>query len=221
MALHIQTSNDFIPSAVRFSAIKKNKNGGRTVYLNSAAGNKLLIQLPFMRSPFGVSTYIDEATNRTSYSLDLSFDADNEDAVKLQKKLSDLDELIVNTVATNSKEWLGKPYNVAVLKEALYKPLIRGGKEQYASTLKLKVLKKDNGDFVPEAYDTARKQISVDTIEKGQKVLCIVDLSSIWFIDNKFGVSVRLQQVLVEQSTKLPSFAFVGLAAENNEVDDE
>ena len=38
-----------------------------------------------------------------------------------------------------------------------------------------------------------------------------------WFIDNKFGVSVRLSQVLCGESNKLPKFAFQGL--ENN--DDE
>ena len=46
------------------------------------------------------------------------------------------------------------------------------------------------------------------TIEKGQKVMCIVDINQIWFIDNKFGISARLQQVLLEPSKKLPSFAF-------------
>ena len=38
-----------------------------------------------------------------------------------------------------------------------------------------------------------------------------VDVNQIWFIDNKFGVSVRLSQVLCQQSAKLPSFAFQGL----------
>jgi hypothetical protein len=42
--------------------------------------------------------------------------------------------------------------------------------------------------------------------------MCIVDFNQIWFIDNKFGVSVRLSQVLCEKSQKLPSFAFQGVA---------
>ena len=64
--------------------------------------------------------------------------------------------------------------------------------------------------------------VPLDTVEKGQKVMAIVDVSSIWFIDNKFGVTVRLQQALLEQSTKLPSFAFQGLdLPEEEEVDEE
>ena len=77
--------------------------------------------------------------------------------------------------------------------------------------MKLKILTKSDGSFVPEAYNMQRERVSLDTIEKGQKVLAIIDLNQIWFIDNKFGVTIRLQQVLLEQSEKLPSFAFQGL----------
>tara|TARA_Y100000389_G_scaffold64099_1_gene60107 strand:- start:474 stop:1160 length:687 start_codon:yes stop_codon:yes gene_type:complete len=225
MSLAIKEISKFSPASVGFSTLRKNKNGGKTVYINSGDNKKNYIQFPFMRSPFGLSTFTDEGTGRTTYSLDLSFDSDNEDAMLVHSKLKELDEIIVNTVAKNSKEWLGKEFNVAVLKEALYKPMVRPGKEQYPSTMKLKILTKPDGTFVPEAYTMQRESTPVDSIEKGQKVMCIVDLSSIWFIDNKFGVTMRLQQCLLEQSTKLPSFAFQGLdlpePEEDGEVDEE
>ena len=147
---------------------------------------------------------------------------DNAEAMELHDKLKELDEIIVNTVAENSKEWLGKEFNVAVLREALYKPIVRPGKEPYPSTLKLKVATKPDGSFVPEAYNMQKEQVSLDTIEKGQKAMAIVDVSSIWFIDNKFGVTIRLQQTLLEQSTKLPSFAFQGVdLPDAGEVDED
>ena len=59
---------------------------------------KLYLQLPFMRSPFGLSAFTDEATNKTSYSLDLSFDTDNEDAMISRLSLQRLDEIILKTV---------------------------------------------------------------------------------------------------------------------------
>lgn len=211
MSLSIQRSSEFSPASVGFSKLRKNKNGGKTVYLNGGDNKKLYLQLPFMRSPYGLSAFTDEGTGRTSYSLDLSFDPDNAEAMDLHNKLKDLDEKIVNTVAQNSKEWLGKEFNVTVLREALYKPLVRPGKEPYPSTLKLKVATKPDGSFVPEAYNMQRQSVSLDTVEKGQRVMAIVDVSSIWFIDNKFGVTVRLQQTLIEHSAKLPSFAFQGL----------
>ena len=220
MSLSIQQSSEFTSSAIKFSKLRKNKNGGKAVYINNSDGKKLYLQLPYMRSPYGLSTFTDESTGRTSYSLDLSFDTDNAEASELCEKLKELDELVVNTVAKNSKEWMGKEFNVAVLKEALYKPLVRPSKEPYPSTVKLKILTKPDGSFVPEAYNTQRESIPLESIEKCQRVLTIIDLNQIWFIDNKFGVTVRLQQVLVEQSEKLPAFAFQGIAATNDVVDD-
>jgi hypothetical protein len=226
MSLTIQQSSEFSPASVQFSKFRKNKNGGKAVYLNAGDNKKIYVQLPFLRSPYGLSAYTDEATGRTSYSLDLSFDPDNSEAMELHTKLKELDDIIVNTVATNSKEWLGKEFNVAVLKEALYKPIVRPGKEQYPSTMKLKVLTKSDGSFVPECYNMNKQMVTLDSIEKGQKAMAIIDVNQIWFIDNKFGVTIRLQQVLFEQSVKLPSFAFQGLnlpdeEVEDNEVEDE
>jgi len=221
MSLSIQQSTEFSAASVQFSKLRKNKNGGKAVYLNAGDNKKLYIQFPFMRSPYGLSAFTDEGTGRTSYSLDLSFDSDNAEAMEVHDKLKELDDIIVNTVAANSKEWLGKEFNVAVLKEALYKPMIRPGKEQYPSTIKLKILTKPDGTFVPEAYSMSKQPVSLDTVEKGQKCMAIVDLNQIWFIDNKFGVTIRLQQVLLEQSAKLPSFAFQGLNLPDEEVDVE
>jgi hypothetical protein len=220
MSLSIQQSSEFSPASVQFSKLRKNKNGGKAVYLNAGDNKKLYVQLPFMRSPYGLSAYTDEATGRTSYSLDLSFDPDNAEAMDLHAKLTELDDIIVNTVAKNAKEWLGKDFNVAVLKEALYKPIVRPGKEPYPSTLKLKVLTKSDGSFVPECYNMSKQMVTLDSIEKGQKAMPIIDINQIWFIDNKFGVTIRLQQVLFEQSAKLPSFAFQGLDLPDD-VEDE
>jgi len=116
MSLSIQQSTEFSASSVQFSKLRKNKNGGKAVYLNAGDNKKLYIQFPFMRSPYGLSAFTDEGTGRTSYSLDLSFDPDNTEAMDLHEKLKELDDIIVNTIAENSKEWLGKEFNVAVSK---------------------------------------------------------------------------------------------------------
>jgi hypothetical protein len=219
--LSIQPSTEFNPSAVNFSKLRKNKNGGKAVYLNGDNNSKLFIQFPYMRAPFGLSTFVDENTKKTSYSLDLSFDPNDPEVDDLQKKLQQLDDAVIEMVAKNSQEWLGKKYNVAVIKEALYKPLVRPNKGDYPSTLKLKILTDNRtGDFVPEAYNHLREQVSMKNLEKGQKILTIVDINQIWFIDNKFGISIRLQQALLEPSKKLPAFAFLGVEDECEEVDE-
>ena len=103
MSLTIQQSTEFSPANVQFSKLRKNKNGGKAVYLNAGDNKKIYIQFPFMRSPYGLSAFTDEGTGRTSYSLDLSFDSENPEAMELHAKLKELDDIIVNTVAKNSK----------------------------------------------------------------------------------------------------------------------
>ena len=211
---------DFDSSAVCFSKIRKNKMGGKAVYLNGTNNSKIYLQLPYMRAPYGLGSYTDENTKKTTYSLDLSLDPNDPGSAMVLDKMQALDDLVVNTVAKNSEEWLGKKYNLAVMKEALYKPIVRPSKGDYPATIKLKVLVDRDGSFVPEAYNSLRENVSVDSIEKGQKVMTIIDISQIWFIDNKFGVTIRLQQVLLEPSKKLPSFAFQGVA-EGDEEEEE
>lgn len=226
MAQSIQQSTDFLPSAVIFSKIRKNKNGGRAVYLNGPGNSKIHLELPKMRAPFGLSTFTDEASKRMSYTLPLSFDADplTDD---FMNKMKTLDDMIVKMVAENSVEWLGKKYGIPVIKEALYKPIVTPGKGDYPATIKLKVLNDPKtGEFIPEAYNQQRENVDLNTIEKGQRIRCIIEINQIWFIDNKFGVSIRLQQCLLEPSKKLPRFAFKNVdepVAENaeDEEDDE
>lgn len=194
---------NFSADNVVFGDLKKNKLGGKYIPIDSSAGGKVLLQMPAMRAPFGLSSFTDAGSGKVSYSLDLSLDDPD-----VRAKLSELDELVVRHVTNNSQTFLGKPYKIEVIREALFKPLVRQGKGDYAPTLKLKVTTGRDGSFIPECYDAARQSCSLDTIEKGTTVYTIVEVSQIWFIDNKFGVSVRLQQVLKLPSSNLKGFAF-------------
>ena len=191
----IQRSSTFSPAGLKFCKLRKNRYGGKIVYLDE----KVNLQLPFMRAPFGLSSFTNQSTGQTTYSLDLSLDPDDD----LKAKLTELDDLVVKTVAENSTEWLGKELSVETLKQALYTPIVRPGKG-YPDTIKLKVLTAP----APECYTTEQEPIPLDEIEKGQRAMAIIELNSIWFVDSKFGVSLRLQQVMVEPSAKLPAFAF-------------
>jgi hypothetical protein len=197
--------------------------GGKAVYLSGSGTSKLYVQLPFMKAPYGLGSYTDENTQKTTYSLDLSLDPNDPAMVELEEKLKAFDERILDTVVANSQEWLGKKYTKAVLQEALFKPLVRPSKTgEYPATIKLKVLQDGkSGNFIPEAYNTRREQVPLDSIEKGQKVMAIIDINQIWFIDNKFGVTVRLQQCLLEPSKKLPAFAFQGVEEPEEEEEVE
>ena len=163
-----------------------------------------------MKAPFGISEYEDKASGRKSYSIDLSLDVADEQVKDLCTKLQALDEKVIDTVLANSATWLGKKYTKEMMKEVMYKPIVKvPNNPQYSSTIKLKILTDSSGDFVPDAYDSERNHIDLASIGSGDRVSAIMEICSIWFIDTKFGVTVRLSQLKTEPSTKITGFAFL------------
>jgi hypothetical protein len=193
-------------SSIVFSELKKNvNNAGKTIYINTIGG-KARFELPVLRAPFGLSSYTDSQTGKTSYSIDLSLE--NPDILDGFRKF---EKAVFDHVAKNSLEILGKVYTPEVIKAAdLFKSNIREGKEpgKYAPTLRLKVLTDRNGKFVPEAYNTKQELVDLATLQKGQKLATIVDINQVWIIDNKFGMTVRLVQTVMLPTNELKGFAF-------------
>jgi hypothetical protein len=208
MTQNIIKADQFSAESIQFSKVRKNKRGGKNLFVN-ADGKRFYLQLPELRAPFGLSKFEDENSGNVSYSLDLSLDGyDEEGSVKsLHDLLTNIDEQILDHVHSNSKELLGKEYNKDVL-EALYKPMVRvSDKGDYAPTIKLKVGHKD-GVFIPEAYTNDKQKTEMGNIEKGTRCKTLVEIAMIWFIDNKFGPSVRLSQAMVTPQAKLDGCAF-------------
>lgn len=188
-----------------FSGLRKNAKNGKMIYLNTGGGSKVYFELPVLRAPFGLSSFTDQKSGSVSYSLDVSLD--DETAIS---KIREIEEKVLAHVVNNSDELLGRTYSIDVIKQALFKSCIRESKDgKYAPTLKLKVLHND-GVFSVDAYDSKKKQTTLDALQKGQRVKTIIDFNQIWIIDNKFGMSVRLKQVMMMPTTELRGCAFGG-----------
>ena len=96
------------------------------------------------------------------------------------------------------------------MEEVMYRPLVKEPKDpQYAPMLKLKVYKDPSGDFTANAFNTNKEKVVLDQLEKGCTVTTIVEFTQIWFIDTKFGVTVKLNQMRTSPSNKLEDYAFL------------
>lgn len=199
----------FNATDVKFSDIRKNAKGGKAVYLNSNAGQKLIFQLPALRAPFGLSDFKDDQGKVQSYSLPLSLDKP-----EVVAALQALDERALDFITENSNELLGKKMSREVIKEGIYKPLVRpSSKDGYAPTMNLKVLMKD-GVIATEAYSAARQPVPLTDLEKGQSVSAIIDINQIWRTPAGVGVTVRVHQVMFAPTNKLKPCAFLAAADE-------
>lgn len=201
----------FKASDVSFGEIRTNKSGGKTVYLNAAAGGKLIFQLPQLRAFVGLSPFKNKQGEIQSWSLPLSLD--NPDVLAA---LKELDERALDFIEKNSESLLGKKMSRAVLVEGdKYKPIVKyGKKEGFAPSLNLKVLTNADGSFSTEAWNSDRASVPLSDIAKGQTVSAIIDIGSVWASPLGCGVSIRVIQVMLAPTTKLKPCAFLAAADE-------
>jgi hypothetical protein len=212
----VKNMNAFdVANNLSFSGLRKNAKGGKMMYLNTGGNTKVFFEMPVLRAPFGLSSFTDQKSGSVSYSLDVSMD----DPVAISK-IRDIEEAVLSHVVKNSEELLGRVYSIDVIKQALFKSCIRESKDgKYAPTLKLKVMHND-GVFSVDAYDATKKSTTLDALQKGQRVKTIVDFNQVWIIDNKFGLSVRLKQVMMMPTTELRGCAFSSGGGSDDGEDD-
>jgi hypothetical protein len=201
----------FNASDVTFSSVYKNAKGGKAVYLNGPGNQKLIFQLPQLRAPFGLSEYKDEGTGRVSYSLPLSLDKP-----EILEAFAKLDARVLDHIAANSEEILGKKMSREVIAEGMYKsPIKPSAKEGYAPVLNLKcIVDPKSGALVTAAYNSQREPVALNTLERGQALSAIIELNQIWRTPAGVGVSVRVHQVMFAPTSKLKPCAFLAPADE-------
>ena len=207
----LQMFSAFDAANVTFSDVRKNAKGGKAVYLNAAAGGKLIFQLPRLRAPFGLSEYKDESSGRISYTLPLSLDTP-----EILEAFAKLDARVLDYITEHSEELLGKKMSREVIAEGMYKsPIKQSSKEGYAPTLNLKVMTNiKDGSVATEAYNAQRQSVPLSDLEKGQALSAIIELNQIWRTPAGVGVSIRVHQVMFAPTTKLKPCAFLAPADE-------
>jgi hypothetical protein len=218
MAANIDNLMSFDVSNFTFSALRKNMKGGKSVYINvNGTTGRKFFRLPECRAPFGLSSYTDNTSGNVSYTLNISLDDST-----IVDKIREIEESVLKHVSSHSEEILGKKYNEDVIRQALFKSCVVESKDgKYAPTLKLKVMN-NNGVFDVSAFTHNRAETTIDTLQKGQHVKTLVDFNQVWIIDNKFGISIRLKQVMLSPTSNLKECAFDdGLKSEHSECDGE
>lgn len=209
--MKITKAQNLTADDLAFGDIRKNDLGGKFIPLKYSTGEKMYVQMPALRTPFGLSSMTDQTSGKTSYTVPLSFDLNDPKAQELVKVIEALDEKVVQHVHANCKALMGKQHKIDILREGLYRPILTASKdpEKYGPTLKLKVLQDRNtGTFVPEAFNNHKQPVDLDSLERGGTAESIVEFVHAYVIDGRIGVSVRLSQIKMSASNKLSGYAF-------------
>lgn len=207
MALRMIT--DFKVSDVVSSTVTSNKYGGKAIYLNGPGRSRLMFQLPPLKAIVGLKES-DIAPGTWNMPLSL----DNEAVLKV---FQELENFTIDSIVANSTELAGKKLTrESILSGDSWKPFIKTSKKEgYAPLLRMAPqVDRNTKKFITEAYNSSRELVPLETLDKGQRVSCIIEVASIWKSTMGYGLSIRLHQVMFSPTTKLAPCAFLAPADE-------
>lgn len=193
---------------ITYSSLKVLDNGAKLIWIANK-GAPLIMQLPKMSAPFGVSRWADDKTEK--YSLDLSFKGreTDENIQKAYDMFMALDKKIIRDAMENSPAWFKKKIASIDVMEALYHPIVRQPKDdKYAPTIKLPLAYADNA-FKCLAFDASKKVVNLADVNlKGAEVVSIVQCTGIWIAGGGAGCSWKVNQLKVFPKPSLNTYAF-------------
>lgn len=228
---------------IEFSDLKKKDDGPKRVFI-SYEGKPLTIQLSNVTVPFGLSVYNSKDKNDRSpqtvidlnninsnikYSLDFSLQ-NNEDFVDV---LRDLDDLIIETITKNSKEWIGNTMDEAVVRAATYSSQLRKSESEdesspYRFKVKcpfwkgvpgFKVFNKNKQEVVfHHKVDPNTINLDWGWAQKGMEVAAIATCQCLWIINKNVYCTWNLNMIRIDrESNRISDYAFL----DDNGVEDD
>ena len=143
-------------------------------------------------------------------------------------KLDEINKIVLDFVADHCEDLMGKKMSRESLADQYKSPFKPSTKEGYSPILNLKVITDPvSGSVKTESYDSTGTDVPLDTLEKGQSVTTLVEMSQIWRTPAGFGLTFRVHQVKFSAANKLPSRALVededeqSVHTEDEDDDDE
>ena len=222
-------AKDFNIANVGIGSVRTLDNGGKIVYLNYKS-NKLFLQTPKLKAPFGLSNW------EGKYSLDLSlsgYDGSVESVKTFYTALATLDEYMLDQGMQNGMAWFKRKMASTEVVDALYSRNVKFAKDKatgevtdkYPPTFKLSLPFRD-GKFACDVYDVKRNPLDLSSVElKGAKITAIAQCTGVWLAGGKFGCSWKVVQLLVEPQETIKGYAFKDIEdsanAGESDIEDE
>lgn len=201
--MSVITPSNFDSKKLTVSDIKKLDNGSSQVYINYD-GKRLRVQAPRLPVPMNASDY----QGNQKYKVQFSFKERNTNP-KVQayyNMLEQIDNFVVEQATKNAGKWFKMAGASKEMISLFYTPSIKvakdkdGNPKEYPPTQSV-ALKQRNGAFDTELYDNKKQLMEgvtpLEALRRGAEATPIMDASSIWVADKKFGLQWKLVQALV------------------------
>jgi len=228
------------PSNFKYSTPKTLSNGSRTVYITHNS-QKLSIQTPIMRLPYGVGEGYESAADKEkekdenkkppSYDLHVSFGGHDENP-KMKNLLDTMlaiETQVKQDAFNNRVQWLDDDFDgIEQVVNKLFTPIVKYDKDKqtkkvigkYPPTMKLKLpydVKTSKFQFQTEDMDN--NVVDFKMVQKnlrGGRGKFIIQLSGLWFAGGKFGCTWKVVNAKVE-GTVAKALKFIEDSDDENE----
>ena len=192
--------------------LKINEYNNRKIVISTNDDKPFRIQIPRMYMPFGVSGFTPEV-GQVKWNLDFSmngYDEENNYVKTFYDTLRQIEDKIIHTVAELSDKIFDKIYSYNELKSMFNSNI----KENLGHAPKFRVkVDTDIHDTLKAYVFDADKNRLKDEVSHGlysrNSGKSIVELSSVYFLNKKFGITWKLYQLMVFEPERLKGFQFV------------
>ena len=206
----ILSIEDWDVKALKFFPAKPSNGGGKNVnFISTQTSKPALINLP-ESVQYGINDYLNPNTQMRDGKFKMSMKIEDTTTIE---KLSALKDVLIDAAVQNSQSWFGKQMKRDIaefnLKFPLDYPNISATDKtpdlSKAPYLKLSVPNFPDSGWDIQVYDENRVRLfpsdgvdsPVELLPKGSRVSTCVKCSSIWVVDGKWGVSLKLVQCMI------------------------
>ena len=187
---------------------------GRKISLCTNEDGVMKFQIPRMYMPFGISGFTPEV-GPTKYNIDFAmkgYDEDGNYVKRFYEVLHDLEDKIIHSVSEQSEKIFGKKMNFNELKP-MFNSNIKESPDREPK-FRVKVDSTFDGKLKSHVYDENKKAL-YDEVSNGlysrQSGTAVVEMNSVYFLNKKFGVSWKLNSLVVYEPQRLKGFQFIGV----------
>ena len=185
---------------------------GRKISLCNIEDKPMKIIFPRMYMPFGISGFTPEV-GPTKYNIDFAmkgWDEDGNFVKKFYECMREVENKVIQTVSDQSEDIFGKPMSVDELKPLFFSNIKESPDRE--PKFRVKVDSTIDDKVKPHVYSEEKKPL-YDEIKNGlysrNSGTAIVEMVSVYFLNKKFGVSWKLNSLVVYEPQRLKGFQFV------------
>ena len=196
------------------NSLKISEYDGRKISLCTTDNEIMKFQIPRMYMPFGISGFTPEV-GATKYNIDFAmkgWDEEGNYVKKFYEILREIENKVIESVSQQSEKIFGKKMGVDELK-LMFNSNIKESPDREPK-FRVKVDSTFEGKIKSHVYDE-NKTALYDTIDNGlysrQSGTAVVEMNSVYFLNKKFGMTWKLNSLVVYEPQRLKGFQFIGV----------